>query len=110
MTDMERMAEEKISLLSMIKDNYSTYLKRRAFEVKPQMPPRQISHFMKQAVRKEALITIQLNPTPLNKMMSEATGVATFSPYSTQVILTSQDNKTVHLINADQIRHIRLEK
>lgn len=110
MTDMERMAEEKTNLLSLIKDNYSTYLKRRAFAVKPQMPAKQISHFMKQAVRKEVSITIQLNPTTFNKMISEATGVATFSPYSTQVILTSRDKKTVHLINAEQIRHIRLEK
>lgn len=110
MTFMQKVAEQKHSILSVLKENYSTYMKRRAFEVRPQMPARQISHFVRQAVRKEVQITIQLNPTPFNKMITEATGKAAFSPHSSQVILTSSDKRTVHLINADTIRHIRLAK
>lgn len=105
---MQKVAEETYGILSIIKENYATYKRSRTFEVKPQMPAKQVSLFVRQAVRKNAMITIQLNPTPHNKMVSEATGFPTFSPRSSQVILTSRDKRTVHLINAETIRHIRL--
>lgn len=107
---MQKASEEKHRFLSFIKGNYDNYMKHRSFEVKPQMPMKQVSYFIRQAVRKKYMITIQINPTPYNNRVSEATGMAHFSPYSSQVILTAQGKKTTYLINAETIRHIRLEK
>jgi hypothetical protein len=105
---MQRVAEERHGLLSLIKENYSLYMKNYAFAVQPQMPTKQVSHFIKQAVRKQRYITIQINPSHGNQMLTEATGIAQFSPHTSQIILTSPDKKTVHFIHAQSIRHIRL--
>lgn len=106
---MQKAAEHKHSLFSLIKENYLSQSKHHPFKVYSQMPSKQITLFIKQAVQKEALITIQLNASTLNTIITEATGFPSFSPYSSQVILTSKDKKTIHLIKAKDIRHIRLK-
>lgn len=105
---MEKIAMEMKPIFSLFKDQYAHYLKRQPITVQRQMPVRQVRHFIKQAVRKQLTITIQLNPSSHQAAVSECTGIATFSPYSSQIILTSQDHKTYHLVNSDQIRHIRI--
>ncbi|WP_225744240.1 hypothetical protein [Marinilactibacillus sp. Marseille-P9653] len=102
---MEKFAVEKNQILHYFKE---TYLNRSHFAVHKQMPALQLRHFIKQAVRKQKLITIQLNPSAHDSSISECTGTASFSPYSSQIILNSHNSNTVHLINSDQIRHIRL--
>ncbi|WP_208558709.1 hypothetical protein [Marinilactibacillus kalidii] len=102
---MELFAAEKNPIIHYFKENYLT---KRHFAVQKQMPLQQLRHFIKQAVRKQKIITIQLNPTNQYPVVSECTGIATFSPYSSQIILTSVNSNTVHLVNSDQIRHIRL--
>ena len=105
---MEKFAIEKSTIMSYFKENYSNYIKGTPFTLQKQLPVMQLRHFIRQAVRKQNSITIQLNPTFQQATVSECTGIANFSPYSSQIILTSQDNKTIHLINIEQIRHIRL--
>lgn len=99
---------EKNTIMNYFKENYENYIKRNPFTLQKQMPVNQLRHFIKQAVRKQSLVTIQLNPSSHQTTVSECTGVPSYSPYSSQIILTTLDNKTIHLINSDQIRHIRL--
>lgn len=106
--DLEKIALEKNTIMNYFKENYENYIKRSPVTLHKQMPVNQLRHFIKQAVRKQVLVTIQLNPSNHQTTVSECTGVASYSPYSSQIILTSLDNKVIHLINSDQIRHIRL--
>lgn len=105
---MQKVAEQKNTLFSLIKENYFSYTKQYTFKVYSQMPRKQVALFIQQAVQKGLLITIQLNASPLNTIISEATGFPSFSPHSSQVILASKDKKTIHLIKSEDIRHIRL--
>lgn len=75
--------------------------------VQPQMPKEQIAFFLKQAVRKQTRIIVQVNPTSHADRITEFGGVAYFTPKSTQIILKTDNQQTTYLLNAKDIRHIR---
>jgi len=105
---MERVTEKKNSVLTRLKENSPAYRNRPQFHIYPQMPVRQIQHFVKQAARRAKPVTIQLHPSTYTKEATEVSGTLSLSPHSSHVILTMKDKQTVHLIQPQSIRHLRL--
>jgi len=105
---MERVTETKQSMLMKLKEHSPVYQKRPQFHLYPQMPVRQIKHFVTQAARQLKEVTVQLHPSTYTKQATEVSGTLTLSPHSSHVILTAQDEETVHLIQPQSIRHVRL--
>lgn len=105
---MERVMEPKNSIFTNLKDTYQVVRSRPDFKVYPQMPVSQIQYYVKQATRRDKGITIQMNPSTQNKEMTEVSGRISLSPTSSHVILKTKDEQTVHLIQPQHIRHLRL--
>lgn len=105
---MERIPESKITLFANFIDGHQTVQSRPQFKIRPQMPVNQIQHYVKQAARLNKNVTIQLNASPFSNDLNEATGKITLSPRSGHVILSTANERTVHLIRPDQIRHLRI--
>ncbi|GAA0352291.1 hypothetical protein GCM10008932_01600 [Alkalibacterium iburiense] len=106
---MSKFSSEKAIIVDYLKRGYGTLMAPLS-KVQPQMPKEQLVYFLKQAVSKKASITVQVNPTTHQNSISEFTGIPYFSPTSTQVIIKTGDNRTTYLLNARDIRHIRLNK
>lgn len=107
---MERVIEPKKSIIMNLMDTYEVVRSRPDFDIYLQMPFHQIELFVKQAARKEWHVTIQLNPSPFSKALTEVSGKISLSPRSSHVILTDDLNQTVHLVQPHLIRHLRLSK
>ncbi len=105
---MQRVTEPSQDFLTTLKNSYQIARSRPNFNVFPQMPMSQIQHFIKQAVRKNKTVIIQMNPSPLNHQMNEIQGQVSLSHRSSHVILTPLDNQMVHLVQPQLIRHLRL--
>lgn len=103
---MSRLAANSHSLVDYLKKGYGSLFTPFA-KVQRQMPKEQISEYLKQAVNKRYPITVQVNPTSVSDSISEFTGIAYFSPKSTQIIIKSDLQSITYLINARDIRHIR---
>ncbi|GEK88033.1 hypothetical protein AB4027_07645 [Alkalibacterium putridalgicola] len=103
---MNRLAENRQSIVHYLKKGYGS-LFPSITNVQPQMPKEQITTFLKQAVKNRFLVAIQVNPTSQSESISEFTGIAYFSPKTTQVIIKSELQSITYLINARDIRHIR---
>ena len=105
---MERVTESKTNLFANLMDGYQIVRSRPQFKIYPQMPVNQIQHYVKQAARLNKNVTIQLNASPFSNELSEASGKLKLSPSSGHVILSAANERTVHLIRPDQIRHLRI--
>ncbi len=105
---MQKVMDPYSDFFSTLKDSYKIARSRPNFEVFPQMPLHQIRYFVKQAVRKEKEVVIQLNPSPHDKKIKEIIGKITLSHRSSHVILKPSNEQTVHLIRPHLIRHLRL--
>lgn len=105
---MERVTESKTNLFANLMDGYQIVRSRPQFKIYPQMPVNQIQHYVKQAARLNKNVTIQLNASPFSNELSEASGKLKLSPSSGHVILSAENERTVHLIRPDQIRHLRI--
>ncbi len=105
---MERLTESRSNLLINLIDNYQVVRSRPQFKIYPQMPHKQIQHFVKQASMLNKKIAIQLNSSPFTKELNEVIGVLKVSKNTSHVILTTETNNTIHLIQPEYIRHIRL--
>ena len=49
-----------------------------------------------------------MNPNPFNKEVTEVTGIINLSPQSSQIILKSNSNNAIYLIQPRHIRHLRM--
>lgn len=105
---MERVTDSKNNLFMNLIDSYQVVRSRPRFKVYPQMPVNQIKHFVKQAIRQNQEIAIQLNPSPFSDNLSEIFGKISISPKSDQIILSPKDGNTFHLIQEKYIRHLRI--
>lgn len=105
---MERVTESKNNLLMNLLDNYQEIYSRPHFKVYPQMPKNQISHFTKKAIDSNKDVAIQLNPTPFSDDLNEVSGKISKSPHSEHIILYPKEGNTFHLIQPDDIHHLRL--
>ncbi|MER2063105.1 MAG: hypothetical protein ABS873_00510 [Alkalibacterium sp.] len=103
---MSRLAENRQSFVDYLKKGYVSLFPSMT-RVQPQMPKEQITTYLKLAVKKRFPIVIQVNPTSQSESISEFTGIAYFSPKSTQIIIKSNRRSITYLINARDIRHIR---
>ncbi|OJF89748.1 hypothetical protein [Alkalibacterium sp. 20] len=103
---MSRLATNRHSLVDYIKKGYGTLFTPIA-KVQAQMPRDQISTYLKLAVKKRYPIVVQVNPTAQSESIIEFSGIAYFSPKSTQIIIKSDLQSITYLINARDIRHIR---
>lgn len=106
---MNKLATEKTIIVDYLKKGYGSLFAPLS-KVQPQMPKTQLVYFLKQAIKKQLQIVVQVNPTSHSSNMTEIIGIAHFSPTSTQVIVTPDDNRTTYLLNARDIRHIRIKK
>lgn len=75
------------------------------FDVKPQMPKKQISHLAKKIIQTQQLVAIQINEG--DGIITEVVGYPTFSENSAHLILQTIDKKVSYLISGSTIRHIR---
>lgn len=105
---MQRVMEPKSSIFTSLKDGYQLVRSRPDFNVYPQMPVSQVQHIVKQAARREQTIAIQTNPSAHHKQLNEVSGKISLSPTSSHVILVTEDQQMVHLIQPQHIRHLRL--
>lgn len=105
---MQRVPEPNNDFLATLKNSYKVTRSRPDFKVFPQMPVDQIKHYVKQAVRNNRDVIIQLQPSPLDKQMNEVKGTITFSHRSSHIILTTLDKQMIHLVQPQLIRHLRL--
>jgi len=105
---MERATQSKNNILANLKDSYHLVRSRPNFKVFPQMPMHQVLHYIKHAARLEQNVIIQLNPSTYNNQLSEIFGIIELSPSSEHIIISSEDDKTIHLIQPKQIRHLRI--
>lgn len=106
---MSIISIEKQHIVDVFKRGYGALFSSLA-KVQPQMPKSQLSLFLKQAVLKQQRIIVQVNPTAHTDHLIEYAGVPFFSAKSTQVIIKPASANTVYLINAKDIRHVRLDK
>lgn len=104
---MSKSAIEKHSLIQAFKKGYGSLFTEFS-RVQPQMPKEQLQLFLKQAVKYKRRVIIQINPTTHSQQINEYMGIPEFSPYSTQIILKTFSSHTTYLLNAKDIRHIRL--
>ena len=105
---MQRVREPKMSVLTNIFDSYQVVRSRPDINLFPQMPLNQISHLIKQAAHNKLTVKLQMNPNPFNKEVTEVTGIINLSPQSSQIILKSDSNNAIHLIQPRHIRHLRM--
>lgn len=105
---MERVTEPKKSIITDFFNTYQVVRRRPEVNVYPQMPLKQIQHFIKQAAQTEQQVIVQMNPSSFSKQINEVTGKLSLSPQSSHVILTTELQSTIHLIQPKHIRHIRL--
>ncbi len=106
--NMQRVPELNNDFLTTFKNSYMVTRSRPRFETFPQMPIEQILHYVKQAVRRNNEVIIQLQPSFYNQQIEEIQGTIAFSPRSSQIILTPVDNQMIHLVQPQLIRHLRL--
>lgn len=106
---MERVTESKNNIFAHLMDSYHVVRSRPQFKVYPQMPVKQIQHFVKQAARLKRQVAIQLNPSPFSSDLNEVFGKISLSPSSGHIILSPEDGKTFHLIQPESIRHLRIQ-
>lgn len=104
---MERLVVAKNSIFSHLV-NDSNPLRKDHFRIYPQMPMKQIQHYLKIAARRKKQIIIQLKPTLHLNHYTEIRGKISLSPTNSQIILTPNEDKTTHLIQARSIHHLRL--
>lgn len=93
------------SLLSSVRDTFYNHSGFELFDVKPQMPKNQISHFAKKVIKEIRPIAIQINED--NNIVSEIIGYPSFSENSSHLIIKNLNNGIVHLVTGSTIRHIR---
>ncbi|EKU94190.1 Uncharacterised protein [Alloiococcus otitis] len=93
------------SNLSKLKDRLMNQSEFMSFDIKPQMPKKQVSHFVKQAVRQGRLVAIQINQG--DGIISELVGTPSRSKQSHHLVIKGRKHKTLYLISGSQIRHIR---
>lgn len=93
------------SLVSKAKDTFYNHNGFEIFDVKPQMPKVQISHFAKKVIHESRPIAIQINEG--NNIVSEIIGYPSFSENSGHLIIKNLNNGIIHLITGSTIRHIR---
>lgn len=105
---MERVSDRKQSTLTNLMEFYQLAQQHSTLKVFPQMPTQQIQYFIKQAARRDNLVTIQLNNFTQTKDVSEVTGKLSLSPHSSHIILAPVENQPIHLIQPKAIRHVRL--
>ncbi len=105
---MEKLIEVKNSIVSQIIDLNPNASHQGEFIVYPQMPIKQIEHYIKQAALKDKYITIQLNPSKFSKEVSEVSGNIKISTRTSHIVLTTENEQTIHLIQPRSIRHLRL--
>lgn len=96
---------QPMSLVSKVKDTFYNHSGFEIFDVKPQMPKKQISHFAKKIVQSNRLVAIQINEG--QGVVTEIIGYPTFSENSCHLIIQSLDKKIAHLVTGSTIRHIR---
>lgn len=104
---MERLVVAKNSIFSQLV-NESTSLRKNHFRIYPQMPMKQIQHYLNIAIRRKNQIVIQLKPSLHSNHYTEITGKITLSPTNNQIILTPDEKNTTHLIQTRYIHHLRL--
>ncbi|PRY83853.1 hypothetical protein [Alkalibacterium olivapovliticus] len=104
---MSKLAIETHHIFDVFKKGYGSLFSNLS-KVQPQMPKNQLLLFLKQAVRKQQRIIVQVNPTAYSDQINEYRGTASFSPRSAQIILKTTNNHTTYLLNAKDIRHIRI--
>src|SRR5699024_3706474 len=105
---MERVTESKNNLLMNLLDNYQEIYSRPRFKVYPQMPKNQISHFIKKAIDSNKDVAIQLNLSTFSYDLNEVSGKISNSPHSELIVLYPTEGNTFHLIQPDDIHHLRL--
>lgn len=96
---------KKNSFLNKVKESFFNHNGFELFQVKPQMPTAQISHFAKKAVRQHKPVAIQINEQ--DDIISEIIGYPSISEHSGQLVIQSIDRKVIYLITGSSIRHIR---
>lgn len=107
---MEKLAESTKSILAQLLEEHPNNLIRKQPNIYPQMPVTQIEHYIKLAARKGSNVVIQFNPFPFSDEYSEINGQIQLSPKSSQIILTPKNESTIHLVQPQFIRHLRLMK
>lgn len=105
---MEKLADATKTIFSQFIEDYPSKTSQFQFKVYPQMPMEQIRHYIKLAARKNKFIIVQLNPSSFSNKFTEVSGQIKLSPKSSQIILTPRNGQTVHLIQSQFVRHIRL--
>ncbi len=107
-SNMERTTEFKTNVWVNLLDNVEVVRNRPKFKVYPQMPGKQIQHFVAKASESKVQVAVQLNESPYKKEFVEVIGTLKVSPKSSHVILSQPMNNAVHLIQPKYIRHIRV--
>lgn len=105
---MERLVETKMSIFSQLVKNPSYSIDSNQFRIYPQMPRKQIQHYLKRASHQKSYLIIQLKPSAYSDYFVEVSGTITLSPKSSHIILTPSNDQMTHLIQAKHIHHIRL--
>lgn len=106
--EMERSVDTKMSLFSQLVNNPSYSINKNHIRIYPQMPSKQIKHYIKIANRKDLQVIVQLKPSTHLKQFVEVSGKISLSPNTSHIILIPQDDQTIHLIQAKHIHHLRL--
>lgn len=107
---MSKLAIETQHIVEVFRKGYGALFSTSLSKVQPQMPKGQLGLFLKQSVKKQQRIIIQVNPTAHSDQINEYIGIPVFSPHSTQIIIKTASSRTTYLINAKDIRHIKLAK
>ncbi|WP_018658886.1 hypothetical protein [Allofustis seminis] len=102
---MEKLSRQPKELLERIK--ISTLKLYEQKTIYPQMPLKQLEHFVAQAARKhkEVILQIEVEKT---STIEEIKGILQLVPQTGQIIVTSSNDNLIHLIYPSALRHIRI--
>lgn len=106
---MKKLENSKNIIFSQLLNDYSKPIKQEPVKTYPKMPNRQIKHYVKIAHRNKKIIYIQLQPSNSKKCI-EISGKITFFDGQNQLILSSVNKKIFHLVQSNNIHHLRLSK
>ena len=84
------------------------YIVQERFSLLPQMPAKQVKHFLTRSYQTKKEIIIQINPTRRHPKYVEVTGQAKFLNDKKQLVIISKIGGFTYLLNPEIIRHIRL--
>lgn len=106
---MKKSAIEKVMFSQLFIDPSHTD-RDTSFYLYPEMPVKQIRHYIQLSSERSYPIVLQLKPNAYLNSFTEVSGEIIFINPKKQIVLKNPNHNTVHLLQIEDIHHLRLAK